>query len=322
VTRVSLPTLNIAVIAGGPGAEADVSRSSARGVAEALRETWPDVTPLELDSELPAKLINRRFDLVFPVLHGPPGEDGTVQGFLEILGIPYVGSGVLASACAMNKIVAKQIFRAFGLPVARDVIIERNENVDEAVDRVLRALPMNVVIKPVAQGSAIGVTLAASREELSKGLREALTFGDRVLVEERIAGKEVTCAVLDKPESEALTTIEVRTPQGSWYDFEHRYTQGLSDHIIPADISDEQNRRVMEVAVMAHRALGCRDLSRSDYVVPPQGEPILLEVNTIPGMTPTSLFPDAARASGYSFADLVRHVVLRAFERTRAETTR
>lgn len=319
---MSLPPLNIALIAGGPAAEAEVSRSSARSVAAALRETWPGVALLELDSELPAKLLSGRFDVVFPVLHGPPREDGTVQGFLEVLGIPYVGSGVLASACAMNKIVAKQIFRLFGLPVAHDVIIEAHENVDSAVDRVRAVMPMNVVIKPVGQGSAIGVTFAGSREELSKGLRDALIFGDRVLVEERIAGKEVTCAVLERPEADALTTLEVRTPQGTWYDFEHRYAQGLSDHVIPAGISDDQNRRVMDMAVMAHRGLGCRDLSRSDYVVPANGEPILLEVNTIPGMTATSLFPDCAQASGYSFADLVRHLVLRAFERSGAETAR
>ena len=309
--------LKIAVIAGGPAAEAEVSRSSARGVAQALKESWPHVSLIELDSELPAKLISSSFDVVFPVLHGPVGEDGTVQGLFEILGIPYVGSGVLASACAMNKVVAKQIFRAFGLPVAREVIIDSKQAVKDAVDQVVAALSANVVIKPVGQGSALGVAFADSPETLAQGLRDALAFGDRVLVEERIAGKEVTCAVLEKPDAEALTTVEVRTPEGTWYDFQHRYTQGLSEHVIPAGITDDQNRRTMELAVEAHRALGCRDLSRADFVVPPRGEPVLLEVNTLPGMTPTSLYPDAARAAGYPFADLVRHLVLRAYERRR-----
>jgi D-alanine-D-alanine ligase len=136
-----------------------------------------------------------------------------------------------------------------------------------------------------------------------------------VLVEERIEGKEVTCGVLEDPEPRALATIEVRTPRVAWYDYEHRYTKGLSEHLIPAKISHEQNRRVMEIAVQAHRALGCRDLSRADFVVPESGEPILLEVNTIPGMTPTSLFPDSARGAGYTFDDVLRKFILRAWER-------
>jgi D-alanine-D-alanine ligase len=310
-----IPTIRIAVIAGGPSAEAEVSRSSGRGVAAALKETWSDVTLLELDAQLPARLLDGGYDVVFPILHGPVGEDGTIQGFLEILGLPYVGSNVLASACAMDKIVAKQMFRAFGLPVARDVIVEAGEPLDAAIARIESTLPRDVVIKPVGQGSGLGVGFASTRDELTAALREALAFGDHVLVEERIFGKEITCAVLERPQPEAFPTLEVRTPAGSWYDFQHRYTQGLSEHVIPAELPDEQNRRVMEIAVTAHRALRCRDLSRADFTVPAEGEPVLLEVNTLPGMTPTSLFPDEARAGGFDFAALVKHLVLRAFSR-------
>jgi len=312
---MTTPSLKIAIIAGGPAAENAVSRTSAAGVAKAARATWPDVTLLELDSDLPARLINEHFDVAFPVLHGPVGEDGTLQGFLEIVGLPYVGSGVLASACGMNKVVAKQIFRAFGLPVAREMIIEAGEAIDSAVARIADSLPLDVVIKPVGQGSGLGVAFARSREELAAGLRTAQQFHERVLIEERIEGKEITCGVLDDPEPRALMTIEVRTPEGTWYDYQHRYTQGLSEHIIPAEIGEDRNRRVMEIAVLAHRALGCRDLSRVDFVVPESGEPILLEVNTLPGMTPTSLFPDGARASGYTFEDVIRLLILRAWER-------
>jgi D-alanine-D-alanine ligase len=318
----AVPVLRIALIAGGPSAEAEVSRSSARGVGDALRATWPDVTVLELDEAIGARLISERYDVVFPVLHGPIGEDGTLQGFLEVLGLPYVGSGVAASAIAMNKIVAKQVFRGRGLPVARDVVVERAEPVGAAVRRIEAALPGSVVIKPAGQGSAIGVGFAATRDELAAGLRAAFEHGDRVLVEEQIEGKEITAAVLERPDPEALGTIEVRTPRGAWYDFEHRYTPGLSEHVIPAELPAEQSRRVQEVAVAAHRALGCRDLSRADFVVPSVGEPVLLEVNTLPGMTSTSLYPDAARAAGIPFEELVKHLVLRSWERRSAAARR
>lgn len=312
---MSIPSLKVAVIGGGPGAEREVSLSSANGIASALRATWPDATVLDLDAELPSTLLRERYDVVFPALHGAIGEDGTIQGFLEILGIPYVGSGVLASACGLNKIVAKQIFRAFNLPVAREVIIEAGEPVESAIDRIQQSFPLDVVIKPVAQGSAIGVGFARSREELAEAVRDAQKFGDRILIEERITGKEITCAVLERPQAEALTTIEVRTPQGAWYDYEHRYTTGMSEHVIPAGIPTEQNERVKEIAVLAHEALQCRDFSRADFVVPEDGDPILLEVNTLPGMTPTSLFPDAARFVGYTLEELARDLVVRAWGR-------
>jgi D-alanine-D-alanine ligase len=312
---MSIPSLKVAVIGGGPGAEREVSLSSANGIAEALRATWPDVVVLDLNGDLPGTLLREKYDVVFPALHGTIGEDGTIQGFLEILGLPYVGSGVLASACGLNKIVAKQIFRAFNLPVAREVIVEAGEPVDAAIDRIERSFPLDVVIKPVAQGSAIGVGFARTREELSEAMHAAQAFGDRILIEERISGKEVTCAVLEKPHAEALTTVEVRTPQGAWYDYSHRYTVGMSEHVIPADLPAARNERVKEIAVLAHQALQCRDFSRADFVVPEGGDPILLEVNTLPGMTPTSLFPDAARSVGFTLEEVARDLVLRAWGR-------
>jgi D-alanine-D-alanine ligase len=312
---MDIPVLKVALIAGGAAAEAEVSHASARGVRDALQATWTEVTVLELDATLGARLVAGGYDVIFPVLHGPVGEDGTIQGFLEILGLPYVGSGVLASAVGMNKIVAKQVFRGRGLPVAQDVVVDRGEALESAVERIATALPREVVIKPCGQGSSIGVSFASTREEVGAGLRRALEYGDGALVEERVAGKEITAAVLERPEPEALVAIEVRTPPGSWYDYEHRYTPGLSEHVIPAELPAEQTRRVLELAVAAHRALGCRDLSRVDFVVPAAGEPVLLEVNTLPGMTATSLFPDAARAVGLPFPELVKQLVLRAWGR-------
>jgi D-alanine-D-alanine ligase len=305
----------IGVICGGSSAEAEVSRVSACGVASALGATFSRVITLELDSTIGAALEREGVDVVFPVLHGPPGEDGTLQGFLEILGVPYVGSGVQASACAMDKVVAKQLFRAFGLPVARDMVVRRSEGASRAARRVHDELGSDVVVKPARQGSALGVQLEEQVADLEAALEGAFAYDERVLVEERVVGKEITVAILERDGTEALPVVEIRTPPDSWYDYEHRYTPGWSEHIVPAPLPEEQYRRTQEIGIRAHEALGCRDLSRADFVVPDEGEPIVLEVNTMPGMTPTSLYPDAAQAVGLTFEALVAYLIQRALAR-------
>lgn len=306
----------VAVVCGGPSAEAEVSRVSGRGVAEALRATYNHVVVLELDPSIASRLQEERVDVVFPVLHGPPGEDGCFQGLLEIIGLPYVGSGVLGSSCAMDKTVAKRLFRAAGLPVAREVLVQPSEDPAAAAARVQAELGLDVVVKPARQGSAVAVGFAEDSASLKEVIARAASFGDPVLVEERVRGKEITVAVLERDDGvEALPVIEIRTPPGTWYDYEHRYTPGWSEHIIPAPLPPDTYARTQEVACQAHQALHCRDLSRADFVVTEAGQPVLLEVNTIPGMTPTSLYPDAARAAGISFQELVAHLVERALAR-------
>jgi D-alanine-D-alanine ligase len=305
----------IAVVCGGPSAEAEVSRSSGRCVADALRETYSNVVLVELDPSIGERLRAVRAQLVFPVLHGPPGEDGTFQGFLEILGLPYVGCGVRASALAIDKVIARQVFHEHGLRVAAGVVADRSDGARGAAQRVQETLGCDVVVKPSSQGSAVGTFLVDEPEALEGALTQAFEYDEQVLVEERIEGKEITAAVLERDGVEVLPVIEVRTPPGSWYDYEHRYTEGLSEHIIPAPLPEAQYRRVEAMAESAHRALGCRDLSRADFVVPEEGEPVILEVNTMPGMTPTSLYPDAARAAGLSFPALVAHFAERARSR-------
>ena len=307
--------LSIAVINGGQSAEAEVSRSSAKGVIEALCENFDNVVSIELDKEVALNLAACKPDVVFPILHGPPGEDGTLQGFLEILGYRYVGSDVHGSAFAMDKIAAKQVFREAGLPVAKQFVVRRVDGVASAVKSINSELGDSVVVKPACQGSAIGVTLIDNANQLHEAIESAFEFDDRLLIEERIIGREITVGVIDTDSGTApFPVIEIVTPEGTWYDFEHRYTAGYSDHVMPADLPDQRSNELQQIAITAHQALGCRDLSRADFIVTDDAV-YLLEVNTLPGMTPTSLYPDGARGYGLDFPDLVKYLVERAAAR-------
>lgn len=307
--------LKIAVLAGGNSAEADVSRSSAGGIAAALRTWGHEVIVIELDRELVGALRALDPDVVFPMLHGPPGEDGTVQGLLAMLGTPFVGSGVQGSAAAMDKYLAKALFRAAGLPVVEDVLIAPGTKPEAAAERIRTELGDRVVIKPRRQGSALGVTLLPCGGDLVQPLREALGYGGGALVERHIAGAEATVGVLDEHGAGevALPVIEVTVADGEWYDFENRYTPGKSEHIIPARFPEARLRELEDYAVRAHRCLGLRDFSRADFIV---GDSVcLLEVNALPGMTTTSLFPDACRAIGIDFAEMAERLALSALRR-------
>lgn len=310
------PDLKIAILCGGQSAEAEVSRVSARGVRDALEEHYHDITLIELDRSLARTLDDLGPDVVFPILHGPPGEDGTLQGFLEIMAYPYVGSDVHASSNAMNKITAKLIFAACGLPLAQQYVVRRRRGAASAVADIERHLGSDVVVKPAMQGSALGVTPVTNGNELHAAVEEAFRYDESVLVEERIEGREITVGVIDTDDGpRAFPVIEITTPESSWYDYEHRYTAGLSEHLMPADLSAAQSARLQQIAIDAHEALGCRDLSRADFVVAGEDAEYLLEVNTLPGMTPTSLYPDGARGYGLTFPELCSHLVERAARR-------
>jgi D-alanine-D-alanine ligase len=307
---------HVAVVCGGPAAEREVSLTSGREVANALRKSFDEVSVHEPDLAFAAELAKGDIDVVFPALHGPLGEDGSIQGLLEVAGVPYVGSDVAGSACAMDKVIAKRLFRDAGLPLAREVVVE-NAHADDALQRVRDLLPGRVAVKPATQGSAVGVAFAEADDELASALAAAFVFDDKVLVEEFVTGAEITVGILENPEPFAFPVIDIRTPGESWYDFEHRYTVGLSEHVIPAPLPEDVYEAVQDIAVRAHTTLGCRDLSRVDFVVEPGGRSVLLEVNTLPGMTPTSLYPDGAQAAGIDFETLVKNLVLRALSRGR-----
>ena len=312
------------MLAGGSSAEAEVSQSSAAGVATALRERGHRVDVVEVDDGLIDKLRALAPDVVFPMLHGPPGEDGTVQGLLAMLGLPFVGGGVLGCAVAMDKHVAKALFRAEGLTVADDILIAAGSDPAEAADRVHARLGSRVVVKPLRQGSALGLTPLPNGGDLVAPLREALAFGDGVLVERYVLGKEITVGVLDEHGSEAvaLPVIEIAVAEGEWYDYRNRYTPGRSEHRVP-NLAPAELEALQRMALRAHRCLGLRDLSRADFVVgdapaggrTPRMEAVLLEVNALPGMTPTSLYPDACRSLGLDFGELAERLAESALRR-------
>ena len=312
--------MKIAVVAGGPSSEAEVSRVSAAGVRAALVEGGHEATTFELDAALPEALRAHAADVVFPVCHGAVGEDGSLQGLLEVLGMPYVGSAVLASALAMDKTAARVHFAARGLPVAAGF----SARSPSEASAVVAALGPRVVVKPAAGGSALGVTrlvLEGDLEPLQTALTLALGQGPVALVERFVLGDEVTCGVLETGGiPEALPPTRITASNASFYDFQSRYAAGQSVHECPAPYPLALLAEIQRIAVAAHVALGCRDLSRVDFVVAPAsregaGEVTLLEVNTMPGFTRTSLYPEAAGVHGTSFVALCRQLVTNALDR-------
>ncbi len=311
MTRV----LTVAVLMGGPSAEAVVSRNSAAQIIDALQQKGHLAHPIELDNHLANALAALAPDVVFPALHGPPGEDGTVQGFLEILGYCYVGSDVRGSALAMDKHVAKLICSQHGLPVLPDKVVSQGEDLEKVASTIEQTMGSSLVIKPLNQGSAIGVTPLPNGGDLVAALQSALPFG-ACMVEPFLIGKEVTVGVLERGhELLAHPAIEIDTEDDQWYDYDNRYTAGQSDHIIPARLDTRTLSHLQEIALTAHRALGLRDLSRADFIVADDGQIALLEVNSLPGMTPTSLYPDGAQHLGYDFAELIDFLVTQATQR-------
>jgi len=296
---------HVAVLMGGWSAEREVSLRSGRACAEALARLGYQVTRIDVGRDIATVLGAVKPDLALNVLHGRPGEDGTLQGMLEILGIPYSHSGVMASAVAMQKDVAKTLFRAAGVPVPEGIVASR---FDAAKAHLL---PPPYVIKPIAEGSSVGVFIVTADhghppQELS---RPDWSYGDRVIVEKFIPGKELTCAVMG---GEALGVIEI-VPTARFYDYEAKYAPGGSKHVLPAPILPIVYQQARRLALTAHGALGCRGVSRADFRyddrVEGTGGLVCLEVNTQPGMTETSLVPELAAYAGITFDELVRWMV-------------
>lgn len=292
----------VAVLLGGRSAEREVSLVSGRECARALREEGFDVVEIDAKDDLAPQLAAANPDCVFNALHGRWGEDGCVQGLLELMRIPYTHSGVLASALAMHKARAKDVFRAAGLPVVKSIIADRH------AASATHLMEPPYVIKPVSEGSSVGVFIIRPGDNRPPGElgSDKWQLGNDVMVEEFVPGRELTVAVMgDKPL--AVTDI---VPKTEFYDFEAKYAAGGSVHVIPAKISRRATDEAMQLAVVAHQALGCRGVSRADFRYDEEKDRlILLEVNTQPGMTPTSLAPEQAAHNGITFRALVRWIV-------------
>ena len=292
----------VAVIYGGWSSERPVSLSSGQQMAEAARGAGYDVVEIDTTRDLATQLREADVEAVLNGLHGPWGEDGCVQGVLEVLGLPYTHSGVLASALAMDKIKSKAVFIAAGLDVAKDVAVTRED--------VARAHPLKppYVVKPVNEGSSFGVLYV--REGANGPAREVLSeswqYGDNLMAEEFIPGRELTVGVMG---DRAMAVTEITTLR-EFYDFDAKYTDGGSRHVIPADLPEEITQAALDGALKAHRALGCRGVTRSDFRFDEaKGRLVILETNTQPGMTPTSLVPEQAAHLGLSFQDLVAWMI-------------
>jgi D-alanine-D-alanine ligase len=297
---------HVAVLMGGWSSEREVSLKSGTACARALEGQGFRVTPVDVQPDIATVLSALRPDVAFNALHGPAGEDGTIQGLLEILAIPYTHSGVLASALAMHKERAKTIMKAAGVSVPEGRVVNRHE--------AAKAHPLTppYVVKPIAEGSSMGVIIVRDgRSHPPQELgRPDWTYGEEVLVETYVPGRELTCAVMG---AQALGVIEIKPASGEWYDFDAKYAEGGSIHVLPAEIKPNVYQRVQELSLTAHQALGCRGVSRADlrYDDTPGGTGalVVLEVNTQPGMTQTSLVPEIAAHAGLSFGELVRWMV-------------
>jgi len=323
--------MKVALLMGGRSAEREISLRTGRGMAQALRNLGHEVLAIDAangrllpagDEEqgalaaaaarlLPASSVAAvanatalaEAEIVMIALHGGSGEDGTIQALLELAGKPYTGSGVLASALAMNKAMSKRVFEHAGIPTPNWQLVSAHAR-DTVVDApALGGYPL--VVKPNAEGSTVGLTIVSRADDLVDAMNLAFEYGDEALIEQYIPGRELTVAVLG---DEPLAIVEIR-PQGGHYDYESKYTSGASEYFCPADLPEPLAGRIRELGLRAVQALGCRGVARTDFRLSPAGEPYCLEVNTIPGMTPTSLVPMAAKAHGISYDQLVARML-------------
>jgi D-alanine-D-alanine ligase len=322
--------LRVAIVQGGPSPEREVSLRSGQMVLKNLDPTKYEAFAVDLSDLLGSSeaivALKAKADFVFLAVHGAPGEDGTVQGLLELLGLPYQGSGVMASALAMNKIRSKAIYRELGLPQARSLDFRATADgrwqcglsplfegrhagltTEEAAELVGRTLGWSLVLKGASQGSTLGLSLVSAPEEFAAGMAQVLSYDPEVLIEERIPGLEVTAGVLGDEALTGLPLVEI-LPKSGFFDYEAKYAQGGSEEICPARLDAALTARIQALAVLAHRGLGCAGYSRSDFMIR-DGEPYILETNTLPGLTEASLFPKAVRATGMVLPELLDQLI-------------
>ncbi|MBN6064505.1 D-alanine--D-alanine ligase [Aggregatibacter actinomycetemcomitans] len=295
----------IAVLLGGTSAEREVSLNSGEAVLNALRKQGYDAHPIDPKTFPVATLKSQGFDRVFNILHGRGGEDGTMQGLLEQIGIPYTGCGVMTSALTMDKMRTKMLWKAFGLPVAEMEIVTTENRVNLNPESVVKKLGLPLMVKPSLEGSSVGLTKVKSVDELESAVDFALKFDNTVLIEEWLAGDEFTVPVLD---NEVLPSIKI-VPEGEFYDYDAKYISDNTQYFCPAGLTEEREQELRSLVKQAYDVVGCRGWSRIDVMADAEGKFRLVEVNTNPGMTSHSLFPKSAATVGYSFEQLVEKIL-------------
>ncbi len=284
----------IGVLMGGLSSEREVSIKSGMAVLKALKEKGYDAIPIDVGRDVAREIKEKGIEIAFLAVHGRYGEDGSIQGMLEIMGIPYTGPGVLSSSITMDKIITKIILIHYGLPTPKFQSIEGGRLEDIGID-------FPVVVKPSREGSTIGVSIARNPEELHLAYRKASSYDRRVLIEEYIEGKELTLGIID---GRPLPLIEI-LPKSGFYDYESKYTAGMTEYVIPADIDGDTARMIEEIGLKAYRVLDCSGAVRIDFILSLHNIPYILEVNSIPGLTETSLLPKSARHAGIDFNELI-----------------
>lgn len=306
--KMPLTNKKIGVLMGGISSEREISLKSGMAVYNALKKLGYDAVQIDVGENICDALIRNKIEVAFIVLHGGYGENGSIQGLLEVLGIPYTGSGVLASALAMDKEISKKVFKFHSIPVPEYYVVKKEfvKDFDEDVFQKLNiGFDMPWVVKPATEGSSIGVSIVRNKLDFYEALKRAFLYGSRVIIERFIDGKEVHIGILN---GRVLGGVEVR-PSLEFYNYEAKYTKGLTDYILPPELIDSVYERAKEVARLAHIAIGCKGGTRVDLRIDNSGNPYVLEINTIPGMTETSLLPMIAKSAGYDFTDLVEELI-------------
>jgi D-alanine-D-alanine ligase len=306
VKNQSIKKKKIGVMMGGLSREREISLRTGKAILKALLERGYHASSIDVGQDIAETLVKEKIEMAFIALHGRFGEDGTIQGMLELMRIPYTGSGVLASALALNKIMAKKVFFCENIPTPTYEVFLREE-IEKKMPKAT-SIPIPLIIKPAREGSTIGVSIVREEGELGSALMEAGKYDEEILVEEFMKGKEITVGIL---EDIPLPVIEI-APKSGFYDFRSKYTRGETDYIIPARISREKYLYAQEISLKAFRVLGCSGCGRVDLMTDENENPFVIDVNTMPGMTETSLLPKAASYAGISFEDLVERILLRA----------
>lgn len=299
----------IAVVVGGPSTEADVSRRTGKAIAAALMSRGYKAELVELVPEQLAQTLQTGcFEIVFNALHGKYGEDGVLQGMCEMMNIPYTGPGVMASAVGMNKVVSKAAFCGADISTAPFAYYFAEQGIDGIAAQIKEHFSLPVVIKSAAQGSSIGTVIVRAEEEIKPALEEAFRYGKSIIAEQFLAGREFTVALMDDV---VFPVIEIISKTGK-YDYYSKYTPGVSEHICPAHIEPELTKELQDLSTAVFRLFHCKGVARVDLMTDSKGKPYVLEINTVPGMTETSLVPDASRAMGISFEELCERILAEA----------